>query len=583
MMVSFAWITANAQVTIGSNNPPSEWSLLDLNEEPDGSSTKALHLPRLDEEERNALVTPDSVLDIKMPAQGLLIFNTDTRCLEFWNSREWISLCDGDVFDPCVDFSTIDLFFCSNLGTPNIDSLTQRAINAGGQGTIEWWDAATEGNLLDPAALLTTRTYWAGNCAGSADRVPVEVEVGSCVQPNIRFITAWTNAMYDFQEQTLRLYFDNTADNATTWQWQVRPFTSTNEADWRDIAGATSPTFIIEPNFMYQTAYYGILQDGNTEPTHELSFRVVRHRNRSTANNSLAFNMLFIRTNTSGYTQEADVTRRSLEISPNRSGGPIHIALLNLGATNDNSLGNLFQWGRKADGHQIINWRKGSTGNPGVVGAGTTSIFDPTTTHLNAVARPLVNATNFDMTTGQSLSDTRFFTGFPNWSINDGDLWGSSTTGWTTRAGYPTSLSQWSARGQANNPCEVLGSDWRVPSHFDFFDMYDGNGVNEPPARGDHGATASGNTWQWRGVQSGAVGGVIVTNSAGEAIFLPAVGPRNTAGALGLAGHSGIYWSSTSDYPTVTRSFCLLFNDTLMDAARANDRAIGYPVRCVRD
>jgi len=92
MLVFFASIGANAQVTIGSDNPPSQWSLLDLNENADGTSSRALHLPRLDNDAREAL-TPNA------DAQGLMIFNTETRCLEFWNSTEWISLCD-DVPHP---------------------------------------------------------------------------------------------------------------------------------------------------------------------------------------------------------------------------------------------------------------------------------------------------------------------------------------------------------------------------------------------------------------------------------------------------------------------------------------------------
>ena len=87
MLVFFAPIGANAQVTIGSNNPPSPWSLLDLDNPADTDRHRALHLPRLDNDAREAL-TPNA------DAQGLMIFNTDTRCLEFWNSTEWISLCD---------------------------------------------------------------------------------------------------------------------------------------------------------------------------------------------------------------------------------------------------------------------------------------------------------------------------------------------------------------------------------------------------------------------------------------------------------------------------------------------------------
>jgi hypothetical protein len=55
---------------------------------------RALHLPRLYEAERNALVPPGTT---NVEARGLMIFNRDTRCLEFWSSNEWISLCVGDA------------------------------------------------------------------------------------------------------------------------------------------------------------------------------------------------------------------------------------------------------------------------------------------------------------------------------------------------------------------------------------------------------------------------------------------------------------------------------------------------------
>jgi uncharacterized protein (TIGR02145 family) len=87
--------------------------LLDLNEEADGSSTRALHLPRLGYDERDELFNPG---EPNQPAEGLLIFNTDTKCLEFWNSEEWISLCEGDTpFDPCEPLPSAGVISGFNL------------------------------------------------------------------------------------------------------------------------------------------------------------------------------------------------------------------------------------------------------------------------------------------------------------------------------------------------------------------------------------------------------------------------------------------------------------------------------------
>ena len=91
-LILFGFGKLNAQVTIGSANLPSEMALLNL----DASIIpKALHLPRLTEVWRDGLITSDSSPADKERAVGLMIFNTDIQCLEFWNGETWISLC-GD-------------------------------------------------------------------------------------------------------------------------------------------------------------------------------------------------------------------------------------------------------------------------------------------------------------------------------------------------------------------------------------------------------------------------------------------------------------------------------------------------------
>lgn len=94
-------LDASAQVTIGSENPPSPWSLLDLdnservrnNEQPLG-----LHLPRI--EDRDNLNLEATVGNMESSARGLMIYNTDTDCLEFWNGSEWVSLCKAVLPEP---------------------------------------------------------------------------------------------------------------------------------------------------------------------------------------------------------------------------------------------------------------------------------------------------------------------------------------------------------------------------------------------------------------------------------------------------------------------------------------------------
>ncbi|GAB6009517.1 hypothetical protein [Dysgonomonas reticulitermitis] len=95
-----------SQVTIGDNTSPQLFSVLEVST----ASTKGgLRLPQLTTNQRNAWrdyflgaatsnpvdpsgsgVTADELAN----APGLIIYNTDTGCMEYWNTLKWISLCD---------------------------------------------------------------------------------------------------------------------------------------------------------------------------------------------------------------------------------------------------------------------------------------------------------------------------------------------------------------------------------------------------------------------------------------------------------------------------------------------------------
>ena len=87
--------TTSAQVTIGSGNPPSQWSLLDLDNRGQ-TQPKALHLPRMNSADRDALAAPVTGDERREPQRGLMIFNIENNCLEVWNGEKWLSFCEGD-------------------------------------------------------------------------------------------------------------------------------------------------------------------------------------------------------------------------------------------------------------------------------------------------------------------------------------------------------------------------------------------------------------------------------------------------------------------------------------------------------
>ena len=63
---------------------PHQSAILEVSTEPyDAANKKGLLIPRLNEVERNAIVSP---------AEGLTIFNTNSKRIEFYNGTKWISI-----------------------------------------------------------------------------------------------------------------------------------------------------------------------------------------------------------------------------------------------------------------------------------------------------------------------------------------------------------------------------------------------------------------------------------------------------------------------------------------------------------
>jgi len=74
-----------AQVTIGNNAAPKQYSILELSTV---NVKGGLRLPQLNTSERNALVLDGT-------ANGLIIYNTDEKCVNYYNGSQWRSFCEG--------------------------------------------------------------------------------------------------------------------------------------------------------------------------------------------------------------------------------------------------------------------------------------------------------------------------------------------------------------------------------------------------------------------------------------------------------------------------------------------------------
>jgi len=88
-----------AQVNIGSDTNPNPFSILELTTK---ISPGGLRMPQLDNKERVAVQEKfNENTATAEAAKGLVIYNTDSGCLEFWNGTEWISLC-ADTASPAA-------------------------------------------------------------------------------------------------------------------------------------------------------------------------------------------------------------------------------------------------------------------------------------------------------------------------------------------------------------------------------------------------------------------------------------------------------------------------------------------------
>ena len=663
--------TVSAQVTIGSDRAPSQWSLLDLCTR---EQQRALHNARMDSIQRNALVTPASPVNHRDSAQGLMLFNTDTDCLEFWSGTRWVSLCEGDTPDPCEGFGRFDATWCA-VDNPTIADLTAKARAAGGRGTVVWYNAATGGSrFTNPNTPLVNGTYWAANCADATARVPVVVTLEPNCDPlnsNAGRIATFVNVMYDFQHQQLTA-FTNAGGNATSWQWQMRVGAS---GEWHDITlpGATSATWTIPSYFIYD--YVGIprgrngiapddpylLFNGERTNTVQIFFRcrLINSNPESPViytdywhnifmGNPL-FNILFIRTNTSGFDIDENGVRslrmgRAPQLAPlPLTTDSIRVALLNLGQSgtgawrqgvrvdigtpqddrinlnNAGDLGDFYQWGRWADGHQHTVWRKPTTGIARPInfgsqaeGWGGTSI--PVARGNTALAVdangqiPSINTThfgNFILTTANNTWSVNTFNGLAhNWG--NGHALRNAPTSLTGEFG-------WSERGQNNNPCPP---GWRIPTRWDWADLFtsDGSSTDDlrwglgsavyTPGTGSH----SNNSWKGRRNYRSPVtntasawvfayGGTVLLNPQGEAVFLPHVGRRSfgagtmngiSEGGFTSGGMYGAYvfgnvnWATGAEIMWLTDHSLLQEGRIEIPMNNTQNAAIGHPIRCIK-
>jgi len=79
-----------AQVTIGADSLPHSYSVLELYSQYKTGIFGGLRLPQMTSQQRDAI--PNLTNEESF---GLMIYNTDIDCVQFWNATKWVSLCKG--------------------------------------------------------------------------------------------------------------------------------------------------------------------------------------------------------------------------------------------------------------------------------------------------------------------------------------------------------------------------------------------------------------------------------------------------------------------------------------------------------
>jgi len=119
----------NAQVGIGTTSPDGS-AVLEVE-----STEKGFLPPRLTTAQRDD--------NIANPAEGLLIYNTDTNCLQFYDGRFWISACDGVADVPTVIGANGVVWMDRNLGASRVATSSN---DMDSYGDLYQWGRAADGH-----------------------------------------------------------------------------------------------------------------------------------------------------------------------------------------------------------------------------------------------------------------------------------------------------------------------------------------------------------------------------------------------------------------------------------------------------
>jgi len=503
LLILFFALPLKAQVTIGAQKSPHSYSVLEL------ESTKGgFRLPMLSNKDRDALkLTPDST-----EASGLFIYNTDIDCVEFWSDGKWIDLCSATPASSIVNSITLTSAAGTNAqtvcGGTAITPITYSTTGATGAtvtglpaGVTGSWNA---GVVTISGAPTTSGNYVVVLTGGSG----TGIAIGTITVNHV--LSAISGANGVIKGATDLIYSVTPVSGVTTYTWTV-------PTGWSITAGVGTASITVTAGTTEGPvgAITVRANNGNCAGTSTLAVSVGCPV-KTTTGNWLTFMC---------YNLGAEDAVKSLT--------PVEQAAY---ATPADEYGDLYQWGRAADGHQLRN------------------------------------ATPVDGGSG-----SRVISYDSNSQIPVGDIWygapvylGSSPYDWHGNSASYRDDNLWNGKYPANNPCPA---GWRVPTWVELKNMDTTNGTDNQ------------NTCQWApSVNSSYQAGSLVTplGSIAPTLFLPAAGYRlYNSGAIISENTVGYYWTSTVN--NVNYSYAMYIGGSTLNASSNGLHAGCYSIRCVVD
>ncbi|MDR3327322.1 MAG: hypothetical protein LBT04_04235 [Prevotellaceae bacterium] len=582
----------NAQVTIGLDKAPETFSVLELI----SNNNNGLRLPQLSTVERDAVRASQPFIDKEhAEATGLTIFNTTKNCVEYWNSSEWVGIgCPPPTPKPAV---------ASTQGVCPTGSTVANLEPNGAD--IKWYATATGGTVLPATTpLVNGKTYYASqtvNSMESTERAEVTVTfLSSCaaLSANAYKIFSPVSVMYTYQYQDLEAYKSaTTGGEASSFQWKVnRKRQPGTVVDIPAVNGGMAKIFRVPVHFpeTAQTWNSAALKTllGSVNKNDTLIF-TCQYKNPNTATpQTVSTEIEFIKLDETKFITSNGVKYYYVDIdaAPSYTGkgsgtaGKLRILATNLGVENENAadLGDFYQWGRIADGHQTTGWGSSETTISGTI---TKIVALDAATIANQIEKTTGTAITYDGNSA-TLATELGGTGIPFLQVTDADHKGKFVYGDNTwRDANLTDQHIWATANPnfyktANDPCPT---GWHVPTDIEW------NAISESGTNYNSGGVyaTTYNTWRLPSTSTSIVGtdshagGLVITAKTdnSKSVILPASG-LHYDDFLTDTGAYGYYWASTSSSANEAQN--LRINQSYF-FTNHHPKALGNQVRCVSE